>query len=175
MARKDKLIERYNKLRAAGFSSKDATKLKYRSDKNVDKAIKEYQREVKRQETNAQRRANYAALRNAGYTPQQASKLRSTSLKNLENLLRDFQYVKPEGTTKNYLSKYTYLVKYQTKDKDKNITEKFIHITSQRKLSRAEVWDEIYDIFEDADNESAYEGSTLIRGSITIVQAYENV
>lgn len=175
MARKDAIKARYEKLRSAGISSKEANKLKYRSDSNVNKAVKEYQREVKRQETNAQRRANYAALRLTGYSPQQANKLKSVSLKNLDNLVRDFKYEKPNETIKNYLSKYTYMISYQTKDKEKNITEKFIHITSNKKLSRAEVWEEIIEVFGDEGNQSMYEGATVIMSSITIVKAYENV
>lgn len=177
--------ERYRQAKAAGFSTKEANKMKHWGAGKLDAAIKDKERtielearaaarEASRIERNERRRENYKALRAAGYTPEQARRFKSTGAERLKTLTQDFNYLKPSDTVKNYLSNYTYLIKYQTKDKDKNITEKFIYITSGNKLSRGEVMREAMEVFMDEGNDSIYEGAAVIYSSIEIVAAYES-
>jgi hypothetical protein len=177
--------ERYRQAKAAGFSAKEANKMKHWGAAKLDAAIKDKERtielearaaarEAARIKRNERRRENYKALRAAGYTPEQARRFKSTGAERLKTLTQDFNYLKPSDTVKNYLSNYTYLIKYQTKDKDKNITEKFIYITSKTKMTRGEVMTEALEIFTDSANESMYEGAAVILSSITIVAAFSN-
>ncbi len=86
-ARNKKLRLNYKKLRQAGFSSKEATKYRSRSDASIQHIISYRSKKTKNDIINAKRRENYRKLREAGYSSKEASKHRKMSDENIQKLI----------------------------------------------------------------------------------------
>lgn len=174
-----KLQARYQLARAAGFNSSEANKMKHWSEARINNAIKDKEKAEKaekaRVKRNEQRRENYRKLREYGYTPNEARKYKSSGTERMKFLTQDIKYIPPNEMIKKFLSDYTYLLSYKTKDKDGNIMEKFIYITSTKKMNPAQIKQEaIEKVFENEANSSIYEGAAVLYHTIQIERAFTN-
>lgn len=88
MARKDRIKENYNRLRAAGFSAADARKLRYHSQENINKAITEKVELIQKISKKEKTRDNYNRLRAAGFSAADARRYRNASAANIEKALK---------------------------------------------------------------------------------------
>ncbi len=84
--------EKYNKMRAAGMSSKEARDNRYKSEANVKNVIKEY----KKQERNARARDNYKQLTNAGFSTKEASRYKFAGAEKIEQAIKSHNLPRPD-------------------------------------------------------------------------------
>ncbi len=92
MARKDKIKENYNHLRAAGYSAADARRMRYHSRENIEKAIKDKIGPVisPNKITRSEKvKENYNRLRAAGYSAADARRMRYHSWENIDKAIKD--------------------------------------------------------------------------------------
>lgn len=199
MARKETRAERNARLREnrrlliqAGFSPKEADRYKGASRENVLKAIREGRIPEPK-----------AAARKAGIRSGEVR--REKVVRRPEKVARPERAPRPRGTWQKlappnvygaqkgriiytkagdegnylYLSPYTYIVTFVTKtvDKDGNVKyeRKVVALTSNRKLTKKEVFDAVYDvILSDPENQELYVNSQPILGSFELVKAVAN-
>jgi hypothetical protein len=188
--------DNYKKLRDAGYSAKDANKLKgsqeiktqYLIDKKQGKSIGSIHENIKKN------------LQKIGISAKDANQLKNVPVDQLQRIVtrvtepgkridtkgyskpRGIQYAPVSEADKKYLSNYTYKVSYQTKDKNGNKETKWITITSPDKMSKKAVKAEARDIlsgdggsYDFADVDSyADDDATILISTITVEEAYYN-
>lgn len=161
--------QRIADLMQAGLTHAEAYKLRDRREEvraaaKVEKAaeIKAAAAAAKREVYNAEQRARYKAAREKGLSPADARKLRHQTNKIIY------------GTTdKGYLSTFTYVITYETVDRDGNHFLKFMHITSERQMEKKQVIQKAREILQESKNESKYQGARVLMRTIKLVMAYE--
>lgn len=188
--------ENYKKLREAGYSAKEANKLKgsheiktqYLIDKKQGKSIGTIHENIKKN------------LQKLGVSQKDANKLKNIPIDQLQRIVtratatgkridtkgiqrpRGIQYSPVSEADKKYLSNYTYKVSYQTKDKNGNKVTKWITITSPDKMTKKAVKAEARDILSGADGSYdivemdtyADDDAVILISTITIEEAYYN-
>lgn len=180
--RNKRLRENYKKLRAAGFSSAEATRYRNAKPEHIEAVI----RARKLPPKDPFRSAYGAGRKKETVKPEQAKKYQE-EIKTFFKPKKDKDL--PEGFVEikgrivyqdakshplvKYLSNYTYVIAYQVKHKDGTKEWKAITFTSPKKMTKAELWDSIEnEIFNDPAKRSRYD-STVIRSSYTLIGAYE--
>ncbi len=142
--------DNYDKLRAAGFSSKEANNLKGCKKDRIRAEIKEKRAEIRKEI----QRETYKKARELGYSSKEASQIRKFGktkreiiynakvdeksrgelldyLKNFTSLIKIPRFISIEEYQKHYLEPYSYVIKYLRKDG----THDHITITSLERLS----------------------------------------
>lgn len=178
---KDRNIElkaNYQRLRQAGFSSADATRLRGSGPEKINKMLatgltppkdpgKVYARTG--QAPTAKQKKDY-------------QKQVKTWLKiDPKNLPPEKHYIKGKITnyqeagkagTYQYLSAYTYVIRYKVKEKDGTETWKVISITSNEPMTKKELFKEMNEsVFPAVDSKYT---SRIIRKSYKVIGAYIN-
>lgn len=168
MARKDyseRLRKNYQNLRAAGFSSAEARRFRGASDESINKAISNKQLPPPSPQ---QQKARIGKVRTK---PKYGWKSQTNPPEGIKGRI-PYTLVE-KGKTLIYNRSYSYVVYYVTVDKDRNCTEKYLVLTSDKPLSKREAINMIYsEIFD--ENEEKYQGERVIRESIRIVSAFYN-
>lgn len=193
--------QRFDKLRAAGFTSSEANKLKDRSDANIQAAISEKKKAAK----NEQRREKYHTAREKGLSAKQAREARNFGkekterIKRVKNEIKDkdsfFDFIKrigeprkkpkeladyltiPKATDvrdyeKWFLEPHNYVIEYRTDDgKVHTVT-----VTSLEPMTKQELADSLDRFFSERDSreENKYNKNRVITSSAQIVQYVYN-
>lgn len=176
-----RLRENYQKLVNAGFSSKDATRLRGAGAAKLNAALT---RGVLPPVDPVKQAAG------AGKTKETVKpEIIKTFTKKLKEWTKAAKKELPPGMQEipgkivyqeagkndiyKYLSKYTYQVAYQVKHKDGSKEWKVINLTSPKKLYKYQIREEVInDIFNNPKNLIRYDSVPVI-GSITLIGAYE--
>ena len=171
----------YEKLRAAGFSSKDATRLRGASPEKLNAII---DRKVL-PPVDPVKQAAGKGLKKETVKPEQVKKyqdkIRTWTKARERKLPPGYEElkgpIKYENATNHpvikYLSNYSYVVAYQVKHQTGETEWKTLTFTSERKLYKYELYQEIdNEIFSNPANLGRY-NSQVIRSSYTLVGAYE--
>lgn len=181
---KDRNIElrqNYSKLRAAGFSSKEATRLRGASPEKINTTI---ERKVL-PPVDPYRQAAGAGKKKETVKPDIVKKYKEkiqTWVKAKEKKLPPgydeikgkiiYQDAKSHPVVK-YLSNYTYVVAYQVKHKTGELEWKTLTFTSEKPLFKYELFKEMEkEIFSNPSNLGRYD-SSIIRSSYTLIGAYQ--
>jgi len=189
--RNEQRRENYAKLRKAGFSAKDATKLKSRSLDFIKQACKEKRAEIKKEIW----REEYHKARAKGFSSKESKKIASLGKekrailnelkvdeKNKQDILdflTNFSYFKIppfqtiEEYKKNYLEPYSYVIKYIRKDG----TYDYITVTSKEKLTPEQLKNHTKAWFDSgiAENKEKYTAVPIIENSAFCDAAVVNI
>lgn len=171
----------YEKLRAAGFTSKDATRLRGASPDKINAAIER------------KTLPPVDPFRQAAGAGKKKETVKREQIRRYEREIKTWTKAKekhlPPGYTEltgpivyenatnhpviKYLSNYSYVVAYQVKHMTGETEWKTLTFTSERKLYKYELYQEIdNEIFSNPENLGRY-NSQVIRSSYTLVGAYE--
>lgn len=153
----------YRALRDAGFSSKDATRLKGASPEKVQEAIRSKQLPEKVQSKITM--GPTAPQTSKGYRPPKEEKP-----KEREHHARGIEYKDVRDHEKAYLSRYSWVVSFRHKRSD---TLQYITITSSQDLYGYEVIAEAVSILE-ANANSKYNTRAIAWSSLKIEYAVYN-
>lgn len=155
--------ENYKALRAAGFSTQEASRLRSASQAKVDAALRTGTRPAPISE-----RAR-AAGKHEKFNTTETTHPYGVH----KGRIKAEDYTRMgEGEVKMYYSRYAYLMEYVVRMKDGTPETKYLTITSDTKLSKKELKAEVVERCNDPD-EGEYEG-VLVKSSVQLVEAYEN-
>lgn len=176
--RKDLLRENYKKLRDAGFSAKDATRMRGGSKEYLERAInirqappinpykqaartgkKVTKKQIQKYESAKKRFIKEAQYPIIGIPP----------TKTIEGIIT---YEPASKAKLDYLSKYTYIFAYKVKHRDGLREWKYITVTSEYRYSKEMLLDDLRKIFNENDNLSKYQAKVIF-SSIVLVSAYK--
>lgn len=183
--------ENYKKLRDAGYSSKDANRLKSQGKENIKKLVKEKRAEIRKQV----QRELYHEARKKGYNSKEAKiiskfgKQKRELFQSMEigpgNKQAVLEYIKNQSPRlvippfipveeyqKQYLEPFSYLVRYAHKDG----TFDYITITSLKPLDAAELEKIAHQYFDEGKQENIekYTAKPIIYNSLNIDAAIYN-
>lgn len=183
--------ENYKKLRDAGYSSKDANRLKSQGKENIKKLVKEKRAEIRKQ---IQRELYYEA-RKKGYSSKEAKTISKFGKQKRElfqsmeigpgNKQTVLEYIKSQSPRlvippfipveeyrKQYLEPFSYLVRYAHKDG----TFDYITITSLTKLNAAELQEIAHQYFDEGKekNIEKYKAVPILYNSLFVEAAVYN-
>lgn len=88
MSKKPTLKEKYQMLRAAGYSSKEAEKLRNRSIDNVTRLIKDKTKQTEKERKQQRAKENYKRLKEKGLSTKDAARLRYASDQTIKEILK---------------------------------------------------------------------------------------
>lgn len=166
MAKRDTRKEKYAALKAAGYSTKEARRLRDLSWDKVRQTL-----EIKAVPIPSEKHTKAAR---AGVGKKQTGKKRKYD--NFGNKIqtgkieyKEVQY----GLTFMYESKYTYILTYNVKHKDGTKEPKYLAWTSEHRLSKKDLIKQVGDHLGDPALESRY-SAKVIKSSIAIIAAYYN-
>lgn len=183
--------DNYQKLRAAGYSAKEASQLKGRKEDSIKAAVKEKRAEV-RKET---RKEMYHAAREKGYSSKDAKTISNFGQQKRE-LFLDIsvapgsektvleyikkqsprlvipQFIPVEEYRKQYLEPFSYLVRYAHKDG----TFDYVTVTSLKPLDAAELQKIAHQYFDEGKekNIEKYKAVPILYNSLFIEAAVYN-
>lgn len=192
----------YQRLKEAGFTSKEANKHRSKKEETIQELINQKQDEGLSTSTAAAgKRDKYRKLREAGYSAAEARKYRERSEDSVDRLIErktkkpgqrtygwQRKFTKPkhevkgklnqnmievkEGETYLYNRRYNYPIWYVTKDKDGVYEEKYLIFTSDKEMTKAELKKAINEEIF-SPNEGKY-SAKVIQTSITFLPPYFN-
>lgn len=183
--------ENYNKLRSAGYTSKDANNLKGRKQETIKQLVKEKKEEIRKEIKTEM----YHIARDKGYSSKEAKKISNFGNKkrevflsseitpeNKENILKSIvelpsrfsipAFINVEDYQKKYLEPFSYVVGYKREDGSTD----YITVTSLKPLTPAELQDTVHQYFKEGENEqkAKYVTSKIIYNSIYVDVAIFN-
>jgi hypothetical protein len=155
--------ENYSRLKAAGFSSKDAASLRYASPGKLNAALSTGIRpQISERHQRAGRGESYTRpAPSVGPYGVHKGRIKADDYKDVS-----------EGFSKIYHAKYAYLMTYETQQGEVR-DRKFYTILSETKLNKRQLKEEVKQNCQQAAAAGVYE-ARLITKSIELVEAYYN-
>lgn len=153
--------ENYQRLKAAGFSTKEASRLRSASQAKINTAIATGERPPVSEKHQKAARGEKTPNPSAG--PYGVHKGRITE--------RDYKDVE-KGYTYMYTDRYAYLMTYVVKNKYGEKTRKYYTILSSEKRTKASLKEQVIEDCESQD-EGEYP-EELIHSSVQLLEAYHN-
>lgn len=162
MDRNERLRRNYKRLRDAGFSSAEASRLRGASEDKIRQAIRTRTMPPKdpyRQAAGRKKGRRSAKVDIIGKPPTDIIK-------------GHIKYEKSgTGDIPHYLSRYTYKIAYQVRHPNGSLEWKYITFTSHTKKYKYELWEELESLMSDRTISKKYD-SQFVSGSAVLVGAY---
>lgn len=136
---------RYNELRAVGYTSKEANKIKDRGNASYVEAVKVKGRGKLKEVQEIIKRVSIES----GFTVKEANQIKKMSKENVKSSIQsgivfdplagEISYKDWKGANKRYLSNFTVVVRYTAKNQlHKEVLEKFVTVTGMDRIDRRE-------------------------------------
>lgn len=183
MDRNERLRRNYKRLRDAGFSSAEASRLRGASEEKIRQAIKTRTMPMKdpyRQAAGKGQTADTIPRRvlEIWEREQRRKKGRRPSKVDIigtppTNIIKGHIKYEKSGTgdIPHYLSRYTYKIAYQVRHPNGSLEWKYITFTSHTKKYKYELWEELERLMSDRTISKKYD-SQFVSGSAVLVGAY---